>query len=89
MNVLQVFAIYDAASEAYMQPYFNQTIGAAIRSFSDAVNDNSTMLGKHAEDFTLFQIGSFDDTAGVLEGMTPKRIVSALEVKLSHTKDDE
>ena len=38
-----------------------QATGQAMRAFEDTVNDVTTQFGKHPEDFTLFEIGTFDD----------------------------
>lgn len=60
--LLKVFSVFDNASEAYMQPFFMQTKGQAIRSFQDAVNSESHEFSKHAEDYTLFELGDYDDS---------------------------
>jgi len=44
-----------------MQPFYTQSRGQALRSFSDTANDQASAIGRHAADFTLFQIGEFDD----------------------------
>jgi hypothetical protein len=62
----KIVAIYDTKAEAFSQPVFVQSHGAAVRSFSDQVNgggDNN--LANHPEDFTLFAFGEFDDSTGV------------------------
>lgn len=33
-----------------------------IRAFSDAAADKSSAIGKHPQDFTLFELGEFDST---------------------------
>lgn len=58
---MKVFSIYDSKVEAYMRPFFEQTRGSAIRAITEAVNDKSTGLAKHPADFTLFELGDFDD----------------------------
>lgn len=63
--VSKVYTVYDSKVEAYMQPFLMQTKGQAIRAFSDSVNDESTQFFKHPEDFTLFEIGEYDDASGV------------------------
>lgn len=60
----KVFTVYDAKTEAYLPPFYSISVGQAERSFSDACNDSSHEFHKHAEDFTLFQIGEFDDAKG-------------------------
>lgn len=65
--LLKIFAAYDSKAAAFMQPFFFQTDGMARRAFGDLINDNNTMCGKHPGDFTLFQIGVYDDAGGTLE----------------------
>lgn len=78
--IISVFAIYDSKSEAFMQPFFMQTKGAALRAFSDTVQDPSTSFNKHPADFTLFQIGEYDDSSGKLSSTkTPLSLGTALE----------
>lgn len=59
--VVQIFAVFDSKTKAFMQPFFSLAIGSGIRAFVDAVNDASTPFFKHPQDFSLFHIGSFDD----------------------------
>lgn len=61
-----VYSIFDAAAEAYFPPFFLHTEGMAIRGFTDAVNDPESQVGKHPKDYTLFQIGTFDDNTGII-----------------------
>lgn len=60
--ILKVFSIYDSKAEAFLQPFYMQSKGAAIRSFADAVSDEKTMFFKHPSDYTLFELGEFDDS---------------------------
>ncbi len=62
---LQVFSIFDAKAEAFIQPWYSQTIGTAIRSFEQAVNQEGHDFKKFSQDYTLFHLGDFDQTAGV------------------------
>ena len=60
--LLKIFTVYDAKAEAYMQPFFMQSTGQALRSFEDTVNNPESIFNKHAEDFTIFEIGTFEDS---------------------------
>lgn len=64
---LVCFAIYDSKVGAYMQPFFQQSKGSAIRGFTDVANDSTSGLFKHPEDYTLFELGSFDDSTAQFE----------------------
>ena len=43
----------------------------AIRSFSDAVQDQDSAFNKHPEDYSLWEIGEFDDQTGEIIYYTP------------------
>ncbi len=79
MKVL-VFAVFDAAAEAYLTPMFFETKGMAIRAFVDACNGEDHAFGRHAADYTLFHIGFFDPSKGILESLsTPDSLGLALQ----------
>jgi hypothetical protein len=59
--ILKMFSVYDTKAEAYHQPFCTTTQSLAIRSFMDTANDESTSIGKHPADFTLFYMGEYDD----------------------------
>lgn len=56
-----VFTCYDSKAGFHSQPFHCFSRGEAIRLFSDEANNPNTQLGKHPEDFTLFELGTFDD----------------------------
>lgn len=81
---LGIFSIYDTAVKAFMQPFFAPTKGAAIRSFSDAVNAEGSSFGRHAADYALFLLGEYDDSAGSFVSLpAPERVMLAVEVESS------
>ncbi len=63
--LLLAFAVHDAKVEAFITPFFDVTKGSAVRAFSDAVNSEGDMFNRHAEDYTLFHVGVFDQGSGV------------------------
>jgi len=78
-----VFSIFDSKAEAYNLPFFSPSKPAAIRSFIDAINDESTTLSKHPEDYFLYYIGEFDALTGYLEAQPLVSLGSGLEFKRS------
>ena len=58
----QVFTVYDAKAEIYLPPFYAQTKGHAVRMFEDSANDPEHQFNRHAEDFTLFHCGTYEDT---------------------------
>ncbi len=57
----RIFVIFDAKARAYLPPFFLPEAGQATRAFSDMVNNPEHQFGLHPEDYTLFEIGTFDD----------------------------
>lgn len=79
---LKIFTIYDSKATAYLQPFFMATTGQAIRAFTDATNDSKTQFYAHPEDFTLFEVGLYDDTTARSTNLgTIKSLGTALELK--------
>lgn len=73
---LRVFSVLDKAVSAYLQPFFAPTVGAAIRSFGDVVNDPSHQFAKHVDDYVLYDLGEFDDSTGFLiPRQEPERVI--------------
>lgn len=66
MQKLKAFSIYDVKAEVYSPPFFLMTNGLAVRQFEQLANDLQTTIGQHPADFTLFEIGHFDDASGTL-----------------------
>lgn len=59
----KIFTVYDSKIEAYLTPFFMQHRGAAIRAFTDLVNDPKSNINKYPSDFTLFEMGEYDDSS--------------------------
>lgn len=84
----KVFAIYDSKVEAYLQPFFSMSTGSAIRAFSDAVQNPQSQFNKHSADFTLFELGTYDDMTGTLISHNAKiPLGTALEFKGSSSSE--
>lgn len=72
MNI-KIFTIFDSKAEAYQAIFTARATGEAIRQFADMANDRETQIGRHPEDFTLFEIGEFSQDNGRIEAMETKR----------------
>ena len=76
---LNAYTIYDVASGIYMRPFFSQADGQAIRGFKDIACDAEHEIGKHPQDYTLYRIGSFNDTTGSMVGEELEKLITGLE----------
>lgn len=80
-----ICSVRDAKAEVYGRPFFVQSAGVAIRSFTDEVNreDQENNLHNHPADFALYEIGLFDDADGKLYPYdVPKLLIQADQVKV-------
>lgn len=73
----KVYSLFDLKAAVYGTPFFMHNDSMAVRSFSDLVNDDKTLVNHHPADFILHGVGQFDDEKGVLEGMTPWVVATA------------
>lgn len=78
---LRVYTVFDKAVNAYLQPFFCRSKGEAIRSFTEACADPKSNFGKYPVDYTLVELGEYDDVAGLFDAGEPIRVVSAVEVR--------
>lgn len=62
----RLFAIRDVKVERFFPPFVQQTQLEAQRTFLDMCRDERTPLSKHPEDYTLYEIGTFNAESGEL-----------------------
>lgn len=62
--ITKIFSVYDSKAEVFGKPFFSGTKGLALRSFTEISNDSASEIGKYPADFTLFELGEYDDSNG-------------------------
>lgn len=80
MTVLKICAVHDSAVDAFNAPIFVPAVGAASRSFIDEVNRRESAFNLHPDDFTLYELGSFDQITGTFHATEPVLIVRGKDV---------
>lgn len=83
MLIKKVFSIYDSKAEVFAIPVFFRNAGEAIRAFQTAVGDAESPYCQHPEDYSLHEIGSFDEDSGALVALErgPLHLTGALQLK--------
>lgn len=82
--IKNVYAIYDTKLEAYFDPIFARTHGEAIRMFETAVVKEGSELNMHAEDYTLFFVGEWNDQGDLVNADANLSLGNALQIKAQH-----
>lgn len=78
--LLYVCAVRDSAAVAFGRPFVVSTLGLATRSFIDEVSNPESAFHSHPSDYTLYELGSFDDYTGKFESLeTPRQIMRGQE----------
>jgi len=76
----KIFAIYDQKAFAYLPPFTLPRVEMAERTFLDCVNSDNHAFGKHPADYTLVELGTYDDLKGLISPYdAPKLIGSGVE----------
>ncbi len=70
---LKIFTVYDTKVEAYLQPFYMQSTGAALRAFEDSTNKQEHHFNQHPEDYVLFEIGEFNDATATISMYEAKK----------------
>lgn len=83
MNV-EIFSIYDAAAERYMDPFCAPTVQFAIRGFEEACKTEGHQFTKFPEDYALYKVGAFDADLGVITRVDAVKLAVASSFALVH-----
>lgn len=74
-----IFSVRDTVAEFFMPPFFARTKGEALRSFSQAVNDEKHQIAMHPEQYELHYMGMFNDQTGEISPVEPESIGSGAD----------
>lgn len=77
-------SIYDSKAEYWSLPMCFHSEAQAVREFGNAVNGNDTEYGRHPEDYTVFALGTFDESTGTIDVF---EVPSALAVGIILVKE--
>nr|QJB19023.1 MAG: nonstructural protein [Microvirus sp.] len=76
---LEAYSVHDSAVGAFNRPQFFRARGEAVRSFADAVANPEAGFRAHAEHFSFWRVGYFDDADGLFEPVKPERVCGAVD----------
>jgi hypothetical protein len=73
---LELYTIYDSKEEIYYQPFFLLNDAVALRQFGDMANEETSKISKHPEDYTLWHLGSYEDSSATLTPLKTKKCLA-------------
>lgn len=81
MAVYKIFAVRDEKTGVFNRPFFDLHVASALRSWTEACNEPTSPFCKFPEDFTLYEVGTFDDLEGRIKELpVPHKVSTASEV---------
>ena len=79
--MLKVYAVRDVKADAYGNLICVSTAGLATRAFADACADSRSPMAQYPEDYSLYELGTFDPSSGQILGhRLPSLVVSAVSI---------
>lgn len=81
----KVFSIYDSKTEVFDFPIYGKTTNEIIRELSRVVNteNDRNKFYLYPQDFTLFELGTFDDSDGKFDSLsTPHSLLLLHDLKV-------
>jgi len=73
-----LFMIWDEKVGIYLAPFIKINKGDAIRTMTEMVNNDQHLFGKNSEDFSLFEVGTFDSETGKIDVFDRKVLICGL-----------
>lgn len=73
---MKMFSVHDSKAEAYFSPMCFKTAGEAIRAFATSCEEPNSNFYKYPSDFTLVELGEYDETTGTISCHDKPRILS-------------
>lgn len=74
--IINAYTLYDSKALTYSPPFYATAHGSAVRMVMELAGDQSTSIGRHPGDFTLYCVGTFDDARGLLSPSEVRQHVS-------------
>ena len=65
--IYKIFSVYDSKAQIYTNPFYQHNQQMAMRTFSDAINHPEHQFARNPEDYTLFEVGEFNDETGEVQ----------------------
>lgn len=80
-------SVYDSKAAEYQLPRGFKRVEMAERSFGLACADEQNDFNKYASDYSLFEVGVYDDDTGIAESLNaPRLIITAPQAKAKYTR---
>lgn len=84
--IYNVVAVKDELTQSFLQPQFGETKEELLRIFSHQIN-NIPLWKENASDFSLYSLGTFDESTGMFSTSITKIISGHSVLKKGENND--
>lgn len=78
-----MLSLFDEPAGVFCTPFFSHNEATALRDLDHAVKDPASQIHRSPGDFTMYELGYFDDTTAELVLTSPiRRIIRADELDI-------
>lgn len=70
-----IYAILDSVAATYTPPILLNNDDEAKRVFRDACLNPDLPMGAHSADYSIWHIGYYDTSTGVIDAVTPHHLI--------------
>ena len=89
-NIEKIFSIYDKKMESFQSPFVAVNAKVAVRSLEDFLKSpNAGIIAAHPSDFALYEIGSWQAGAGIVDILREKVVDVADLIQLGDWSDND
>ena len=78
--IVHLFAVLDSATGVYDGPVPALSDIAAMRNFGDMARNPESAVGKHPSDFSLWNVGTWNDATGEIVCESKKCLAYAVDL---------
>lgn len=71
----RVFSVRDSKLGVFTPPFNFDHVGQAERAFEGVVKNSETQISKCPAEFSLYEIGEFDEDTGLFSNLAQHRLV--------------
>ncbi len=85
-----MYAIHDAKAGQYLRPFFLHNDEMAKRSFMDATINPDSQFYQHPLDYSLFQIGTYDEETSIVKSQCPpEHLITASQCQAQYKHEQK
>ncbi len=84
---LSAFSVYDEKAECFGHPFFVSAVGIATRYLQEWAKNEKSVIARHPQDFTLYQVGYWDDAAATFDTISPAKFIAKATDSILDTEE--